>query len=446
VVTVRDVTERRRLEQELIDRAYLDPLTRLGNRLRFQDRVAAAAAAAGGDRVAGVMVVNIDDFRIVNDTMGHEVGDALLVAVAGRLSAALAGHGTVCRLGADEFGVVVDEAPDAAGVEQLAARIVGLSATPFQVGGSVVTARLRVGVATTQDATSAQQLLKQADVALANAKTAAGVRWRRYEASLHAEVIERMQLRTDLDQALADRTFILHYQPIVELDSGRTTGFEALARWPHPERGMVSPATFIPVAEESGLIVGLGAWVLSTAVATAAQWRKHRPDDPPYVSVNVSVRQFRSPGFVEQVFAELEASGLPAHLLTLEITESLLLGEDSDIRADLARLREAGVKVSIDDFGTGYSSLSYLHRIPVDTLKLDKSFVDSITTSSQQLDLVRGIIQLAGTLQLDVVAEGVETDPQRGLLTDAGCRLGQGYLFDRPLDEAATTRRIMHHA
>jgi diguanylate cyclase (GGDEF)-like protein/PAS domain S-box-containing protein len=446
VVTVRDVTERRRLEQELIDRAYLDPLTRLGNRLRFQDRVSAAAAAVeGGDRVAGVMVVNIDDFRIVNDTMGHEVGDALLIAVAGRLSAALAGHGTVCRLGADEFGVVVDDAPDTEGVEQLAARIVGLAGTPFQVGGSVVTARLRVGVATTHDATTAQQLLKRADVALANAKSGTGVRWRRYEASLHAEVIERMQLRTAMDQALADGSFILHYQPIVELSSGRTTGFEALARWPHPERGMVSPATFIPVAEESGLIVQLGAWVLGTSVAAAATWRDKRPDDPPYVSVNVSVRQFRSPGFVDQVFAELAGSGLPAHLLTIEITESLLLGEHDDIRADVARLREAGVKVSIDDFGTGYSSLSYLHRIPVDTLKLDKSFVDTITTSPQQLDLVRGIIQLAGTLSLDVVAEGVETEAERKLLTEAGCRLGQGFLFDRPLDETATLNRIMHH-
>jgi diguanylate cyclase (GGDEF)-like protein len=392
------------------------------------------------------MIINIDDFRIVNDTMGHEVGDALLIAVAGRLSAALDGHGTVCRLGADEFGAVIDDAPDAEGVEQLAARIVALSATPFQVGGSVVTARLRVGVATTDDAETAQQLLGQADVALANAKSGTTTRWRRYEASLHAEVLERMQLRTDLDQALADGSFTLHYQPIVEMESGRTAGFEALARWPHPTRGMVPPVVFIPVAEESGMIVQLGAWVLSTAVATAAEWRRCRPDDPPYVSVNVSVRQFRSPGFVDQVFAELERYDLPARLLTLEITESLLLGEHEDIQSDVARLREAGVKVSIDDFGTGYSSLSYLHRIPVDTLKLDKSFVDTISTSQQQLDLVRGIIQLAGTLSLDVVAEGVETTVERDLLAEAGCGLGQGYLFDRPLDETAALRRIMHHA
>ncbi|MCA2214237.1 putative bifunctional diguanylate cyclase/phosphodiesterase [Jidongwangia harbinensis] len=445
VITVRDVTERRRLEQELIDRAYLDPLTRLGNRLRFQDLVSTAAAAAAiGKQTAGVMIINIDDFRIVNDTMGHEVGDQLLVAVAGRLSAAVAGHGTVCRLGADEFGAVIDDAPDAESLEHLAARIVAVSGTPFQVGGSVVTARLRVGVATTHDATTAKQLLGQADVALANAKSGTSARWRRYEASLHAQVIERMQLRTELDLALADDSFLLHYQPIVEMVSGRTVGFEALARWPHPTRGMVPPATFIPVAEESGLIVQLGAWVLSTAVATAAEWRRCRPDDPPYVSVNVSVRQFRSPGFVAQVLAELARRDLPAHLLTVEITESLLLGEHDDIQTDIARLREAGIKVSIDDFGTGYSSLSYLHRVPVDTLKLDKSFVDTITTSPKQLDLVRGIIQLAATLSLDVVAEGVETAAEQGLLAEAGCRLGQGYLFDRPLSESATLHRIMH--
>jgi EAL domain-containing protein (putative c-di-GMP-specific phosphodiesterase class I) len=209
---------------------------------------------------------------------------------------------------------------------------------------------------------------------------------------------------------------------------------------------MVSPVTFIPVAEESGIIVPLGAWVLRTAVAAAADWARLNPDDTPYVSVNVSVRQFRMPDFVDQVFDELAKAGLPPHLLTVEITESLLLGDDDQIQADIARLREAGIKVSIDDFGTGYSSLSYLHRVPVDTLKLDKSFVDTITTSPQQLDLVRGIIRLAGTLSLEVVAEGVETAEEHRLLTEAGCGLGQGYLFARPLPEGDARRRIEDEA
>ncbi|WP_146164006.1 putative bifunctional diguanylate cyclase/phosphodiesterase [Pseudosporangium ferrugineum] len=435
VVTLRDVTERRRLEQELLARAYVDPLTGLGNRLQFQDDVASAVSERGG-ATCGVLIINVDSFRVVNDTMGHEVGDELLIAVARRLSGLLAGRGKVARLGADEFGAVLVDARDVADVERFADRVVGLSAEAFHVGGSLVTAHLRAGVATTADAGTAKELLGQADVALDTVPASGGARWRRYEAKLHAEVLDRMQLRTDLDRAFAEDAFQLAYQPIVELGSGRTVGFEALLRWPHPERGMVSPALFIPLAEESGLIVDLGAWVLRTAVATASRWHRERPQDPMYMSVNVSVRQFRSPEFVDQVFAELARSGLPAHLLTLEITESLLLGEHEQIHADIARLRAAGIKMSIDDFGTGYSSLSYLHRVPVDTLKLDKSFVDTITTSAQQLDLVRGIIQLAAILALDVVAEGIETEEEHGLLFEARCRFGQGFLFNRPLTEA----------
>ncbi|MFI5494816.1 putative bifunctional diguanylate cyclase/phosphodiesterase [Actinoplanes sp. NPDC051859] len=441
VVTLRDVTERQRLEQELITRAYVDPLTGLGNRLQFQDDVAAAIAARG-DGACGAMIINLDRFRVVNDTMGHDVGDELLIAVAKRLSVLFADRGSVARLGADEFGVLIVDAPNVGYIEQLAQQVVCLSDEAFHVGGSLVAAHLRVGVATTADAGSAKDLMGQADVALDTVPPSGGRRWRRYEASLHAEVLDRMQLRTDLDRAFAEDAFALNYQPIVELGPARTVGFEALLRWPHPERGMVSPAVFIPLAEESGLIVELGAWVLRTAVATAAGWHEQHPQDTPYVSVNVSVRQFRSPDFVDQVLAELERTGLPAHLLTLEITESLLLGEHEGIHADIARLRAAGIKLSIDDFGTGYSSLSYLHRVPVDTLKLDKSFVDTITGSPQQLDLVRGIIQLAATLNLDVVAEGIETEPEHRLLTEAGCRFGQGFLFNRPMSEADAARLI----
>jgi diguanylate cyclase (GGDEF)-like protein len=428
----------------LITRAYLDPLTGLGNRLQFQDDVA-AAQAGHVDGVCAVMVINVDDFRVVNDTMGHEVGDELLIAVAKRLSGVLGGHGTVARLSADEFGAVVEDVPDLAEVERLASQVVDASEEPYQVGGSVVSAHLRCGVATTAHAGTARDLLSQADVALDAAK-ASTERWRRYEAVLHAEVIDRMQLRTDLDRAYADRAFVLYYQPIVDLRTARTVGFEALLRWPHPSRGMVSPAVFIPVAEESGLIVELGAWVLRTAIAGAADWQRLNPAETPYVSVNVSVRQFRTPGFVDRVLQELVRAGLPPHLLTLEITESLLLGEQEEIATGIARLRQAGIKVSIDDFGTGYSSLSYLHRVPVDTLKLDKSFVDTIATSDRQLGLVTGIIQLAETLSLDVVAEGVETAVEQQLLTAAGCTLGQGFLFARPMPEPDTRRRIVDEA
>jgi diguanylate cyclase (GGDEF)-like protein/PAS domain S-box-containing protein len=434
VLTLRDVTERRRLERELLRRAYLDPLTGLGNRLAFQDAVRTACAdAVAAGTTAGVLLVNIDDFRLVNDTMGHDVGDELLIAIGQRLTDAMAGHGPVARLGADEFGAVVAGAGGVDEIEVIVERTITAFVDPFLVSGSVVTAQPSIGVSTTADAADSQQLLSQADVALGAAKSAGKARWRRYEASLHAVVLRRMQLRAELDQAIADSAFTLHYQPIVDLVTGRPHGLEALVRWQHPTRGMVPPLEFIQVAEECGLIVPLGEWVMRTAIEAAAGWYRRFEADPPYVSVNVSVRQFRAPGFVGRVLATLTAAGLPAHLLNVEITESLLLGDHESIGSDIALLRQTGVKVSIDDFGTGYSSLSYLHRVPVDTLKLDKSFVDTIATSQQQLDLVRGIIQLAGTLRLSVVAEGIETVAEQRLLVESGCAQGQGYLFARPL-------------
>ncbi len=454
-VTVRDVTERRRLERELRRRAYLDPLTGLGNRLLFQDKVAQAAnEAAATGVVAGVLLINIDDFKMTNDTMGHDVGDALLAAVGQRLSATVFGDATLARLGADEFGAVVPAVADVDELERLAEAVVAAFVAPFLVSGSVVSTQVSVGVASTADtddglpprpsgpAAPGTELLRHADVALGTAKSSGKGRWRRYETTLHNQMLDRMKLRTELDRAIAEHQFELHYQPIVDLESGRTMGLEALVRWRHPERGMVQPLQFIPLAEESGLIVPLGAWVLSDALATAGQWYRELGQDAPYVSVNVSVRQFRAPDFVERVLGELAAVGLPAQSLVLEITESLLLGEPEQIQADLAVLRAAGIRVAIDDFGTGYSSLSYLHRVPVDTLKLDKSFVDTISTSARQYDLITGIIQLAATLRLEVVAEGIETQTDRRLLMEAGCHFGQGYLFARPMPYDDALERI----
>ncbi|WP_432826792.1 putative bifunctional diguanylate cyclase/phosphodiesterase [Dactylosporangium sp. CA-092794] len=436
VLTLHDVTDRRRLERELLDRAYRDQLTGLGNRLRFQDGVHAATAEAAreGGAPAAVLLIDIDGFRTVNDTMGQDVGDELLRAFAGRLAAACPGAATVARLGGDEFGVLVtgDEVDR---VEELAQRILDESGAPFVVAGSAVTAQPSIGVATTDDAADAAHLLATADVALNSAK-ATGNRWRRYEPAMDARTMRRMRLRTDLDQALADDAFVLHYQPIVDLRSGLPRGFEALVRWQHPALGLVPPLEFIEIAEECGLIVPLGDWVMRHAIAAAVRFRERYPSAELGMSVNVSVRQFRSPGFVQRVLTELARAGLESGALTIEITESLLLGDDERINADLAALRAAGIRVSIDDFGTGYSSLSYLHRVPVDGLKLDKSFVDTIATSRRQHDLVHGIVQLARTLDLDVVAEGIETATHRQLLIELGCGYGQGYLFTRPLPYA----------
>jgi diguanylate cyclase (GGDEF)-like protein len=439
---------RRGVEEALLRRAYLDPLTGLGNRPAFQEAVARAVESAGRSGIpAAVVVLDVDDFKMVNDSMGPIVGDQLLVAISQRLVASVEPvQGIVARLAGDEFGIVLgavhpagfasEASRGAVPLEDVLERLSAAFAEPFSVSESIVTAQISIGVATTETAAESHQLQGQADVALGAAKAAGKGRWRRYEASLHEQVLERRQLRTDLDQALATSTLQVYFQPIVDLGTGATRGLEALARWPHPTRGMVPPDKFIGIAEESGLIVPLGAWVLRTSIAAAARWRTLFPANPPYVSVNVSVRQFRTPNFVNHVLDELRKAGLPPELLTLEITESLLLGDDEQIVFDLAALREAGVKISIDDFGTGYSSLSYLHRVAVDNLKLDKSFVDALGTSQRQLELVHGIIQLARTLRIDVVAEGIETPADHRLLIDAQCDLGQGYLFARPMPPA----------
>ena len=439
---------RRGVEEALLRRAYLDPLTGLGNRPAFQEAVARAVESAGRSGIpAAVVVLDVDDFKMVNDSMGPIVGDQLLVAISQRLVASVEPvQGIVARLAGDEFGIVLgavhpagfasEASRGAVPLEDVLERLSAAFAEPFSVSESIVTAQISIGVATTETAAESHQLQGQADVALGAAKAAGKGRWRRYEASLHEQVLERRQLRTDLDQALATSTLQVYFQPIVDLGTGATRGLEALARWPHPTRGMMPPDKFIGIAEESGLIVPLGAWVLRTSIAAAARWRTLFPANPPYVSVNVSVRQFRTPNFVNHVLDELRKAGLPPELLTLEITESLLLGDDEQIVFDLAALREAGVKISIDDFGTGYSSLSYLHRVAVDNLKLDKSFVDALGTSQRQLELVHGIIQLARTLRIDVVAEGIETPADHQLLIDAQCDLGQGYLFARPMPPA----------
>jgi diguanylate cyclase (GGDEF)-like protein/PAS domain S-box-containing protein len=445
VITLRDVTERRRLEDELRHQAFHDSLTGLANRVLFAERV--QHASTRGERtgaIVGVLFIDLDDFKVVNDTLGHQVGDELLVAVGRRLVGALRPHDTAARLGGDEFAALIEDARDAADVEQVAERIVFALAEPFLIGDNVVNGVASIGVATTADAADAKDLLRQADLALYVAKGAGKGRWRRYQAVLHTAVLQRMQLRAALDQAVAEGAFTLQYQPIVDLSTGGTAGFEALVRWNHPTRGLVGPDEFIEVAEESGLIVPIGNWVLETVVAAAARWHGRRPgDEPPYFSINVSARQFRTPGFADKVKRELEKAGLPPRCLMLEITESLLLRDDEQVWADLSALRDIGVRVAIDDFGTGYSSLSYLRQVPIDVVKIDRSFIGSMSSSEQQRALVDGIVRLAHTLGLQVVAEGIERSTDRDALSDIGCPLGQGYLFSGPLSYRDAVRWLL---
>ncbi|SNT13432.1 PAS domain S-box-containing protein/diguanylate cyclase (GGDEF) domain-containing protein [Asanoa hainanensis] len=431
VFTLRDVTDKRRLERELTHRANHDALTGLANRTLFAERMQKAVEAHRG--VVGVLFIDLDDFKVVNDTLGHASGDQVLKAVGWRISSALRPHDTAARLGGDEFAVLIDDAGEPGDVEDAADRIIRALRQPYSIGGDLISCSASIGIGTTADASDGSELLRQADLALYVAKGAGKSQWRRYQPELHTTIVERLELRAELDRAIHDGGLLLEYQPIVRLDDGHAVGFEALLRWNHPTRGRLTPDAFIDVAEESGLIVPIGEWVLRTAIAAAATWRKGQAYGAPYVAVNVSARQFRTPGFVRLVKRELAASKLPPSCLMLEITESLLLRDDDQVWDDLAEVRRLGVRVAIDDFGTGYSSLSYLRHVPLDVLKIDRLFTGTVTTSTQQRALVDGIVRLAHTLGLEVVAEGIETTDERELLRRIGCPYGQGFLFSRPM-------------
>jgi diguanylate cyclase (GGDEF)-like protein/PAS domain S-box-containing protein len=446
VLTLRDVTERRQLERELTHRAFHDSLTGLANRVLFRDRVERALARARREgQIVGVLFMDLDDFKVVNDTMGHASGDELLIAVAQRLKGLLREHDTAARLGGDEFAVLIEDATHPVDVEQVAEALTEALAEPFTLANGVMSGVASIGLATTAEAADAQELLRHADLALYVAKGAGKGQWRRYQAMLHTAMLERLELRAALEHAVADGAFTLRYQPIVDLVGGDLVGFEALVRWQHPARGVVPPGQFIEVAEESGLIAPLGSWVLDHALADVAEWlQAGAAKGLQYVSVNVSPQQFRTPGFVAYARQALANAGIPPQMLVLEITESLLLRNDEQVFEDLVTLRELGVKIAIDDFGTGYSSLSYLRRLPIDILKIDKSFLDDMIGSEQQTAVVDAIVRLADTLDLRVIAEGIEDPAHRDLLARIGCRFGQGFLFARPMraDEAARWLRF----
>ncbi len=448
VLTLRDVTEQRQMERELTHRAFHDSLTGLANRVLFLDRV--GHALSRGERsgaVTGVLFIDVDDFKVVNDTQGHAVGDELLVAVSLRVSTALRTSDTAARLGGDEFAVLVEDALAPADVGALADAVLAAFAEPFKLSAGAVRVSASIGVATTEDSVDATELLSHADLALYSAKSAGKRQWCHYQPSLQAGLVARHELNENLDTAIAESAFRLYYQPIVDLASGALVAFEALVRWPHDRRGMVLPDEFISLAEESGQIVPLGAWVLERAAQEAAGWhasssaaRAAAGLPPLRVNVNVSARQFRDAGFVDVVRGAVRTSGIPAESLVLELTESVLMRRDDRVHTDMHTLGELGVGIAIDDFGTGYSSLSYLREFPISILKIDKSFIDGLGLSQQQYALVEGIARIADTLGVQVIAEGIENTDQRDLLAAMGCPLGQGYLFAHPLtpDQART--------
>ncbi|MEV6305523.1 EAL domain-containing protein [Actinoplanes sp. NPDC051861] len=440
VITLRDVTERRRLEDDLTHQAFHDSLTGLANRVLFKNRLEQAFSVAVRDGATlGVLFVDLDDFKEVNDTLGHAVGDQLLLAVAQRISAVIGAGSTAARMGGDEFAVLVEQSDSADAAEDLAAVLVAALAEPIEVTGAdgtvhQVSGASSVGVATSRDAENATELLRHADLALYLAKGLGKGAWQRYQTDLHNAMVQRLEMRTALHEAIDDEQFVVQYQPITELADKKITGVEALVRWQHPTRGLLGPYHFVEAAEESGAIVGIGTWVLREALRQFAEWRASGEDTTlRYVSVNVSARQFRGSDFADVVRQALADTGARPEWLLLEITESLVLRDADKVLADLKALRALGVRIAIDDFGTGYSSLSYLRQMPVDVLKLDKSFIDDILHSRQQHALVDAIVTLAHNLDLAVVAEGIEESGQHTALDTMGCQYGQGYLFAKPM-------------
>jgi diguanylate cyclase (GGDEF)-like protein len=445
VLTLRDVTEQHELEQELKYQAFHDALTGLPNRVLFSREAADALdEVRRTGRTAGVLFVDIDDFKVVNDTMGHSLGDELLIGVAERLAATVRQTDMAARLGGDEFALLIEDAADVAAVESFAERIVKAFTEPVTLSEAEVLTAVTVGVATSHDSADVGELLRHADLALYAAKAAGKRRWRRYHEALSSGMLRRREIVAALDEAVKTSAFTLAYQPIVYLESGEIAGFESLIRWPHPHWGMMLPGQFIEIAEETGHIVPLGAWVLRQSLSDLVRWRNGLPPPhpepgqpalpPPHVSVNVSARQFRDPGFVDSVRRALLESRLPPEALLIELTESILFTDNERSRVELAELKEIGVRLAVDDFGTGYSSLSYLLELPIDVLKIDKTFVTGIASSWRRFALVEGIIRLASTLQVEVIAEGIETPTERELLAGMGCEFGQGYLLSVPVD------------
>ncbi|MFI5995513.1 aminotransferase class I/II-fold pyridoxal phosphate-dependent enzyme [Streptomyces sp. NPDC051362] len=435
MITLRDVTEQRRLEHELTQRAFHDPLTGLPNRTLLLERV--ERALLRGRREATLtclLFIDLDDFKIVNDTSGHSTGDRLLTAVGERLSGALRRTDTAARLGGDEFAVLMEDAQQPLDAELLAAQVIQTLSRPFPLLEGSVSVSASVGVATARDSTGAEELLGHADLALYAAKAAGKRQWRRFQPELRVRMVERHDLQARLDRAISGEEFALRYQPVVDIRAGEVVGFEALARWPQARRTAVAPQEFISLAEETGAISRLGAWVLEKATAEAVGLQHvSGTADTPYISVNVSARQFGDTGFLDEVRKALGTPGLAPGSLQLELTETVLMRRDPQIEEVLRTLREMGVHIAVDDFGTGFSSLGYLRDFPIDVLKIDKSFIDDITLDTRQVALVEGMVNIADTLGIQVIAEGIENPGQRDVLAEMGCRFGQGFLFARPM-------------
>jgi diguanylate cyclase (GGDEF)-like protein/PAS domain S-box-containing protein len=425
VNVVNDVTERRRAHEKIAHLAHYDPLTDLPNRVLFREQMERELQKVSRGEQFALLYIDVDEFKGINDSLGHHVGDELLKAVAGRIRGCIREGDLIARLGGDEFAVIQTGVKGVNDVLEIVTRIREAVRKPFQCLGHHLSSDASIGIALApQDGTDVDQIIKNADLAMYGAKADGRRTYRFFEPAMDASAKARLALEQDLRHALTNGGFEIHYQPLVDLESDRVTGCEALVRWRHPERGMISPATFIPVAEDTGLIVELGEWVLRTACAEAANWPEHVR-----LAVNVSPIQLREPTLALKIASALGASGLPANRLEIEITEAVLIGDDVGALAILHELKALGVRIALDDFGTGYSSLSYLKRFPFDKIKIDRAFVTDIAEADGSSVIIQAVVNIAASLDMTTVAEGVETAQQKELLRALGCTQMQGFLF-----------------
>ncbi len=426
--------ENRRLEQQLKHQAFHDGLTRLANRALLTNRIEHALNRRSIDESVAILYLDLDDFKLINDGLGHSAGDQLLVLVAERLRACLRPFDTAARLGGDEFAVLIEDSHSPQDAVRVAQRIEEALATPFALERQEVSVRASIGVVWAGHARAdAEELLRNADIAMYRAKGAGGG-WELFERSMQVAVEERHGMKADLQRAMEQGGLTPHYQPVVNLSTGRITGVEALLRWEHHDRGLLSPAEFVPLAEETGLIIAIDQMVLRESLRQLREWQQTLGDAAPSrVSVNVSSRALRDPEFARRVLAEVEAARLSPPNLVLEITETVLLEDLDTACTRLQSLRDAGVRIAIDDFGTGYSSLGYLRRLPVDIVKIDRSFVAGIDTAVDERSLTLAIVRMLGMLDVEIVAEGIETAQQLAYVQAMGCDAGQGYGLSRPL-------------
>ncbi len=443
---VRDITAQKKAQQQLVHDAFHDALTNLPNRNLFMERIEQALNhnKRHPQYLFAVMFIDLDRFKMINDSLGHAVGDQFLQAIAKLLASCLRGGDTVARLGGDEFTILVNDMREPSEAVMIAERILNKFLHPIEIDNQSIFGSVSIGIVISNpEYETADNLLRDADIAMYRAKALGKGRYTMFDKEMYEQNLKTIQLDNDLRYALERQEFELYYQPIIHLPSEKLAGFEALIRWHHPERGLVPPNEFISLAEETGLIIAIGDWVLHQACQQMRTWRSKFPEAQSLkMSVNLTCQQIREKDLIEKLDRVLAVSGIDGSILRLEITESSMMDQGEETISKLEELRARNIQLSIDDFGQGYSSLSYLHRFPVNTLKIDRSFVELMSLGGQNLAIIRTIIILAHALDMNVVAEGVETREQMSMLKQLGCEYGQGYFFSRPIIAAAAEQII----